>query len=307
MKRLGRLPLVALAAALPVVAMFELVATFVVPAPEAAMYEPLESVVAPIYQPGDLVVMSPRWAEPNARAVLGDHVMRLEDLARSDARRYPRAIEISLDGARSSELAAFHEKAAREVGPFTVRELENPSPERVLYDFLDHVDPEDLSVSGSEPSERCRFTTHGEVLSGGLGGNPTFPRRRFQCSGGAFFGVGVTVIADEDFLPRRCIFAHPTEHGARVLRFEHVPLGERIVGHLGMYTIIERVRGAPIELEVSVDGERLATIRHEDGEGWKRFDVPLGAHGGASSATVELGVRSPDYVDRHFCFEATVR
>jgi hypothetical protein len=298
----------ALAVSLPLVAAVELVASFVVPAPPVEAYEPLEDAVERVYQPGDLVVMSPRWAEPNARAVLGDTFMRLPDVARSDVSRYRRALEISLGGARSDELASFRETGSGRVGPFELRELENPAPEPVVYDFLDHLDPDDASVSGTEPVETCAWTPRARVLTGGLSGHPTFPRKRFQCGGGPFFGVGVTVIADERFLPRRCIFAHPTEHGERVLRFERVPLGERVVGHAGMYWMIERtLAGAPIDLAVRVDGDEIGSVRHVDGDGWKRFELPLGSHAGAASATVEIAISSPAYVDRHFCFEATVR
>jgi hypothetical protein len=35
--------------------------------------------------------------------------------------------------------------------------------------------------------------------------------------------------------------------------------------------------------------------------------MPLGAHAGAPAAEVEFAVTSPNYRDRHFCFEADTR
>jgi hypothetical protein len=303
-----RAAIVAFALGLPAVALVELCAGFATVAPPAEAYEPLVPVVERLYRDGDLVVMAPRWAEPHARAVLGDGPMKLADLARSDVATYPRAIEISLGGEHDPELAAFREVSAADVGPFRVRELENPSPEHVTYDFVDHFGPKSVAVSGTDPEETCLYSSRARVLSGGLGGHPTFPAKRFECAGGAFFGVGVTVIADERFLPRRCIFAHPPEVGARVLRFTDVSLGDRIVVHSGMYWMIERERkGAPVELSVAVDGEPVGTVTHLDGQGWKRDELSLGAHARAEHATVEFAISSSSYFERHFCFEATSR
>ncbi len=308
MTRFARIASVALALGLPALALIELAAGFAAVAPPADAYAPLEPVVERLHREGDLVVMAPRWAEPNARAVLGDRTMRLADLARSDVSRYTRAIEISLGGERDPELAGFREVSATDVGPFRVRELENPKPERPTYDFVERFGPETVGVFGSDPEETCVFNARARVLTGGLGGHPTFPSRRFECAGGPFFGVGVTVVADEQFLPRRCIFAHPPERGERVLRFGDVALGDRIVLHSGMYWMVERERkGAPVELSVRVDGELVGAIVHEDGQGWRRDELELGAHARAPHATVELAVSSRSYVGRHFCFEATSR
>ncbi len=277
-------------------------------APRMDEYGVLVEPVRASKRDGDLIVVSPRWAEPLVRRVLGDGMMPMADIARSDVSRYARAIEISILGERSVELAGFSERESRDVGRFRIRVLENPKPERVVYDFVDHVRPPTVSVTGTEPPVGCNFSTRAEILAGGLGGHPTFPAERFLCPGGEFFNVGTTVIADEKFLPRRCIWSHPFEHGQIVTRFSDVPLGDQIVGHTGMYWIIERnLAGAPIELEVRVDGDVVGKVTHLDGDGWSRFELPLGAHAGAASADVEFRVSSSNYVDRHFCFQADSR
>jgi hypothetical protein len=277
-------------------------------APRFDDYAALRSPVHELARAGDLVVVAPRWAEPMVRRALGDETLSLADLARSDVDRYDRAVEISVLGERSSELSGFVERGARRVGPFVVRELENPAPKHVVYDFVDHVRPPDAKVFGTDPPVDCVFSEKAPVLSGGLGGHPTFPAARFLCPGGEFFNVGPTVIADERFLPRRCIWSHPFARGWIVTRFSQVPLGDRIVGHSGMYWIIERnLAGAPIELEIAVDGDVVGRVTHVDGQGWAPFEVPLGAHAHAHAADVEFRVSSPNYVDRHFCFEASSR
>lgn len=276
------------------------------PRPEA--YDALEPALAELYEDGDLVVVAPRWAEPHARRALGDRYFPLAALGRSDEARFERALEISALGERAPELAAFREVSRRSVGPFVVRVLSNPAPERVVFDFVEHLEPAWVTVGGTEPETRCAWSQTSRPMTGGLGGHPGFPPRRFECPDGPYLNVSSTVIADQDFLPRRCIWAHPTRRGARTLRFNGVPLGQRIVGHSGMYWMIERPRaGAPVDLELRVDGELIGVERHSDGEGWKRFSFELGEHAGKASANVELSVRSEDYRDRHFCFQADTR
>ena len=118
-------------------------------------------------------------------------------------------------------------------------------------------------------------------------------------------GVGKTTIADETFSPRRCLWAHPPGRGELSIRFRDVPLGEQLVGHGGMYWIVERERaGAPVQLSVRIDGDEVGRVFHADGDGWARFSLPLGAHAGKSRALVEWRISSPDHRHRHYCFEA---
>lgn len=276
------------------------------PAPED--YGALEGALESVYHDGDLVVVAPRWAEPHVRHAAGDRYFPLSALGRSDVERFSRAIEVSADGERSQELSAFREVERRDVGPFVVRVLDNPAPERVVFDFVEGLGPRFASAEGTDPKTRCTWNERAEIMTGGLGGHPGFPRARFDCPESPYLNVSVTVIADETFLPRRCIWAHPTQRGARVIRFSGVPLGERIVGHSGMYWMIEREKkGAPVDLTVRVDGREIGRTQHLDGQGWERFEMPLGEDAHKPSATVELVVSSPNYRDRHFCFQADTR
>lgn len=276
--------------------------------PSFEAWSALREPVAAMRQEGELVVVAPAWAEPLARRAFGDELMPLRDVARPDVTRYASAIEIAILGQRAPELAGFEEVAREEHGDFVLRRLRSPSPARVVFDFTDHVKPPFADVRGTSPAVTCTWNPNARVLAGGLGGHPTFPPQRFECPGGPFFNVGVTVIADQDFRPRRCIWSHPFQRGEIVTRFRDVPLGRVIRGHGGMYWIVERERkGAPVTLEVRVDGENVGSWVHRDGDGWAAFEMPLGEHAGKTSAEVEFAVSSPNYVHRHFCFEADTR
>jgi hypothetical protein len=269
----------------------------------------LREPVAALRQSGELVVIAPAWAEPLARAALGDELMPMREVARPDVSRYATALEVGIVGQTSPELAGWRETRVQRVGDFVVRSLDNPTPARVVFDFTDHLEPTFADVRGTQPEVDCPWNPAARVVAGGLGGHPTFAAARFECPGNnVFFNVGVTVIADQDFRARRCIWAHPFARGELVVRFRGVPLGQVIRGHSGMYWIIERERkGAPVTIAVRVDGEEIGSATHFDGEGWAPFLLPLGAHAGAERAEVEFAVTAPNHAHRHFCFEADTR
>jgi hypothetical protein len=268
----------------------------------------LPPVVREVKQEGDLVVISPPWADPAARRALGDELMPLRDVARPDVTRYAHALEISILGLPSLELEGWREESRRSFGKFLLRRVANPAPAKVVYDFVDHARPPFADVRGTDPPVDCPWNPRAQIVAGGLGGHPTFPPERFECPAGVFFNVGATVIADEEFRPRRCLWSHPLARGEIVTRFRDVPLGSKIRGHGGLYWIIEREKkGAPIVLTVRVDGDTIGSFMHQDGNGWSHFELDLGAHAGKRAETVEFAVRSPNFKDRHFCFEADTR
>jgi hypothetical protein len=55
-------------------------------------------------------------------------------------------------------------------------------------------------------------------------------------------------------------------------------------------------------LEAWAGGELAGVVRHDDGQGWALFEIPLGGERG-----FEVRVRAPDAAERHFCWEAVVR
>lgn len=310
-----------LLAALPLLGIVELGAQlfFERRAPRAADYELLRGPFADLHQPGDLVVVEPRWAEPHARRALGDEAFPLEVVARADDTRFARALVIALPGA-SGELAGFRARAQREVGPFTLHLLERSDTRPVLFDFVDALGPSRASVvnvASSEQVEPCRFSDRAPVVTGGLFGSPTRPRARFVCEGpkDRELDVGVTVLADERYLPRRCIAAAPLPPGeSRRVEFSGVTLGETLVGHTGVHVMTDRERPEAtnrprVTLTVSIDGEELGEVVHSPGDGWRRFELATAGHAGRTDARVGFAITADGPSERAlpFCFEAISR
>lgn len=278
-------------------------------APRLDEWQALRPKVEELAQEGTLILVSPAWAEPNARFALGDGLMPLEHVARADASRFERALEISILGQSAPELSHWQPTQEQRAGRFVLRTWTNPRAERVLYDFVEHLEPPDASAGvvragGLQP---CPFTT-ARVTNGDLHGHPTFPRKRFVCPGGGEWSfVGTTVIEDQEYRPRRCIWAHPAKRGVLAVRFEAVPLGDEIRGYGGLPYFFEREsKGSPVELTVHVAGEQVGSWRHHDGEGWKPFELSTARFKG-QRLPVEFRVQAKRVSRREFCFQADVR
>ena len=253
-------------------------------APTKEQWADVRPLVASWHHPGDVVVISPFWAEPMARLKFGDALM---PSARGRApRHYPlRAGARGIDsvGGHVSELKGW--QVAREVkqGLFTLRELTNPNAVTVTYDFADHL----YSGIGrcSHRARRGRFTL------------PSYRDRDHRERG---FGRPAHLPGFQVCLPRAALArvrgAHrhrkirsstPGSASGRTLRegdaeivsrFRHVHWANKLYGYAGMGWVIERdLAVAPFTIRVTVDGEEVGRVVHQPGEFWKPFDIPLGS------------------------------
>lgn len=301
------------AIAVPVVGLVELALSlyFAARTPKTADWNAARERVASLRSQVDGAVVAPWWAEPHARRSYGEAILPLRDVARPDETRYATLLEISATGERLPETAAWRVRSEETAAHGVVlRILENPAPARVLADFVDRVNPRQADVSIVAPGrvETCSWSEGAAVMAPGLFGHPTLPAKRFVCGRQPWVSVAATVHEDQNYRARRCIWSHPPEAGALVTRFRDVPLGGVIRGHLSIHWTLEREkRGAPVELDVDVDGQRIGTAHHEDGDGWRAFELPLGTHANTTAREVAFHVRSASANERHVCWEADSR
>jgi hypothetical protein len=296
-------------AVVPAVGLAELLGHFFFSSRPPALedWQKLRPVVAELRKQGELVVVAPRWAEPNARSAFGDALMPLEDVARADETARARAIEVSILGAPSPELEGWKLESERREGKFRLRTLSNPKPARVVFDFLEHVADAAVVTQRGATETPCPWNPRAHRDAGGLHGNPAFPSMRHECGQGEEHFVGVTVVEDQEWRGRRCLWAEPTPGATRVVRFHDVPLGSVIRGYATLPWWIEReLRGGDIELSAWVGGESVGTYVHADGDGWKPFEFALGAKKG-TIGDVEFRIKGSRGRDRQFCFQADTR
>ncbi len=254
----------------------------------------------------ELVVIAPDWADPNARYAFGDALMPLADVARPDESRYARAIEVSILGADAPELRGWPVVDERHSGKFRFRLVENPAPAKVLYDFVDHIADADVFDAQGGHEGHCSWNKAARREAGGLHGDPAYPSQRWECAGGAWHFVGATVVEDEKWRGRRCLWSEPGA-GYVGVRFHDVPLGKVVRGYATLPWWIEReLKGAPVDMKVLIGGDVALHYVHRDGDGWKPFSAPTGAHAGTRT-DVEFQVSSVRPRERQFCFQADTR
>jgi hypothetical protein len=263
--------------------------------------------VAAQAKPEDLITFAPRWTDPLGREYFGPDLATLEREARADESRFPRAFEVSIRGAHSPALEGWKRIDRKSFGRVSVSSWENPSFQRVIDDLVARVDPQQLRVSVAQGDREapCGFT-RGGVQTGSLGFGPAIPGDRFVCPTGGF--VGVSVAADMEYYPRRCIYAPPPGGGSVLrLRFAGVRLGQALAGHHALYVEAERAGvGPPVTLTVRVGESILGQVVHRDREGWKRFEFDTRGLAG-TTADVVFEISASTSEQRKYCFEAVTR
>jgi hypothetical protein len=253
-------------------------------------------------KPEDLVAFSPRWVDPIGRQFFGPALATVEREAPADGARFRRAFEVSIRGATLPLFNGWHRGAQQRFGALTVSEWDNPAPAPVIDDLVSMVAPTRLRVSrGQAP---CTFV-HDGAQSGGLGFGPGIPADRFVCPGGGL--VAVSVVADLNYDPHRCIYAPPPGGVPVRLRFQDVRFGRSLYGHHALYVEAERDRrGAPVTIDFMVNGAQVGAVVHRDGDGWKPFEFDTAELAG-KSGELDVEITSPSGDRRMYCFEAATR
>jgi hypothetical protein len=259
--------------------------------------------VAEQAKPADLVAFAPRWADPLGREHFGPQLATVEREARPDETRFPRAFEVALRGAHLPAFAEWRRSGEQRFGAVTVTLWENPSPAVVLDDLVSMLNPQHARVARGDAD--CPYS-RGGAQSGNLGFGPTIPADRFACPSGGF--AGVSVVADLDYVPRRCIYAPPPGGNTPLrIRFADVRFGRALHGHHALYVEAEREKkGASVTLTFKSGESTLGSVEHRDGEGWKPFELDTTALAG-QTGELRVEVTSPSGDRRQYCFEADTR
>lgn len=270
------------------------------------------------HRQGDLIVTAPVWADPLGRLALGD-LMTLDDVTRPDGSTYGTIFELSIRDARHPDTRGARATWRRAFGRVTATRWDR-TPVHVGTDFYEAL-----------PSARVWEER------GGRRGPPCAwdPRKvRFGCGPG---WKNVRAIrAEVGFASRRCIYAHPIDGAARVIEYEDVDPGDRLVIYTGYagYDPRYRVRravweyrqwragrlrrdrplapiaAAPVTLAVEVDGRAAGRVVHPiDDESFRRtvLAVPRAATGAPEAtrrARVRFSVTTRYAWSKSYCFYA---
>jgi hypothetical protein len=139
-------------------------------------------------------------------------------------------------------------------------------------------------------------------------GRPCRERKsgRWYCTGRSWNYVGPTAEKfNGAYLP--CIWAHPVDEGPLTIRFPKLRLGRALKGGHGIAdgAVEGFVGGAPVTLDVQIDGRRVESLTRPNEKGWAGFRVATPEWSG-KEAELTLSVSTRSSGGRHYCFDVKV-
>jgi hypothetical protein len=245
---------------------------------------------------GDVLAVTPFWAE-RVREYAGDlKVINPPNLVDEDLGAYRRLWLLSvfnyankrdLLGTLSHKYKLAGEQRFGRLGLYL---FEMAQSGRVTYDFREQIQKAHVYVDKDGQRKECA----------------TFRDGGWRCPGNSWEYVGQETL-DVDDNPRACLWSHPTTGGSVNTEFKGVPLGRRIVVHSGLTRNATRMKeGAPVTLEVLVDGRSVLTAVNRNAPGWNIFEADTSAMAGGNH-DVLFRVTTPQDGMRHYCFTADSR
>jgi hypothetical protein len=285
----GRAGLAALVA-VSVLALVETAVALVAPlrAPTEDDWRAAAREVRAGFQPGDLIVAAPAWADPILRVHLGD-LIPAEVAGRLDDERFGRVWEVSQRGARASAASRGGVAAERRFGALTVRRIERP-PAAVSYDFVAQWMDAHLS----------RRTAGGAVIDCPRAGD------RLQCPDITYNFVRRQIV-EVDTRLRMALLAQPVGQATVVLEYPAARLGRSLVVATGLSNVWMRKEAhGTVNLRVVIDGAADATFTTGNDDGWAVHRIDTSARAGQVAA-VRFEITSPAPYARHFALAAEAR
>lgn len=279
-------------------------------APRIEEWRAVAAQVASLKREGDLLVIAPAWAEPLARNAFGDALLPISEIARPDETGYSRVIEVSALGESNPLVARWPVVTEVSFGRFDLRTRRNPSFRPALFVLTDHATPPQLSVTQrwvTGQSESCSYGTRPASSMSGLLARPALPRQRFACGPAEGNFVGTTIIEDQQYRARRCLWANPSPGGLLTLTFPQVPIGEELYGYVGFPYFRFRDRGwSKVDITFTVDETTLGSHSHLPELGWQPFRFSTTALRGTMHE-VRVQIFGADSRELELCFYAATR
>ena len=118
--------------------------------PDDDAWKDAASVVRAGYQPGDLIVFAPEWADPIGRLHLGD-LIPIDLAARMDAARFGRIWELSIRGAHHADVAGLDPAFSETRGGVHIARYER-APAVVVSDVREKLSGVQATGGGRGPS-----------------------------------------------------------------------------------------------------------------------------------------------------------
>jgi hypothetical protein len=236
----------------------------------------------------DLVVFAPAWIDPVGRTHLGDK-MPIEMVARADEEGFEGIWELSVHGAHAPETKGLSCKEVQRFGRITLRACAHKRTS-VSRDFTATFANARVTIQAMSPNDAPERPCTSEGTAR-LCGASRVERR----------------VMEIDYHPRLGVLV-PQINGERItVAYDDVPAGT-LVGYVGLHDYYARKNGdGLVTLRVRADDAQstVVPIRNptHDGEGWQRFELPLGP----GTHTLRFEVEGERATKRLVGFHAEVR
>ncbi|MEO8214287.1 MAG: hypothetical protein ABI560_13895 [Myxococcales bacterium] len=239
------------------------------------------------FQPGDLIVAAPAWADPVMRMHVGD-LLPVAYAARMDDARFGRVWVLGQHDAHAPEELGRGAVFNHHFGALTLRRFDRP-PAQITYDFLERW--QDARVIDWDPGRRvaspCPWAGDSFVC----------PR-----TGNT---VRRTLVEVEQQI-RRAILAPPVAGEIIALEFPAVPLGRELVIAAGLHDTWARKSPGTAHLEVWVAGQPVQSADIGNRSGWHRLRIDTAARAG-QTVPVRFQISAPQPTLRYLAFAAEAR
>lgn len=169
------------------------------------------------FKQGDLLLFAPTWIGPTGRMHMGE-LLDIHQMARPDEAAFGRIWVVGLKGKTRAETKKARLVSKKSYGRIQVSLFENKT-DLPLFDFYENLSKAQVRVLRPDGSvdEQCPF-------------QPS--RHRHQCSAG--WNNVRQKIAEVDYSPRKCIYAHPVDGKILEINYPTVKLGSRLVIYTGI-------------------------------------------------------------------------
>lgn len=253
-------------------------------------------LIAQQARPGDVVAIVPFWATTGERAFVeaGLSYRYVRWVAREDWPGHPRLWVVHAHGRfvdrRELLRAGFTSEYEATAGVLGVERFSVPGGEVATYRFereLSSARVEQLRGKREQPCTPWLADTE-----------------RFECAPQSTWNYVGRLTREVGFGIRPAIWAHPIQNGSTRIRFENVPLSRRIVVHTALtHHAVALREGAPVLVDVRVNGEQIGRAIQPNERGWFRHEFAY-AGDDAKPVRVEFVIHTQNQARRHFAFDA---
>ncbi len=268
-----------------------------------------------LFQENDLLLFAPEWIDPTGRLHMGD-LLDIRQVTRPDEASFDRIWVVGPRGKTRRETRNARLISRKRFGSIEASLYRNRI-DPALFDFYKEISEAKVEVLNKDGS-RAGYCPYKPAI------------QRHQCEAG--WNNVRQKIAEVDYKPRRCVYAHPVDGRILEIAFPEAIMGSRLVVYTGLdgydaryrarrevyYTLNpEKRKGrAPeragpdklvdVTMEILIGDSEPLKLSHPIDDKWRRHVLDTSDATG-TSARVSFRIHTQWAYSKVFCFHAQTR